>query len=210
MVMNSFVPKTYRSVALWRQAFPLVLDAIIKAFESTMKLRADVLCRLNLFINYSWIAFRLTVTIFQRSPHSRSLTSTLHWVPEIGFFLYPFFSTPYHTAFPRQLRRRGRGCLRSVPGSPGRRENSAAPASHFCVLWFPLSSPSHILSPSNHRPPAQRSIARALSHTPRGWVQRAEMKLLGLEGAENHLQMQPGHYPLPTCSPPPRREVCVQ
>lgn len=71
----------------------------------------------------------------------------------------------------------------------------------------PLSSPGHILSPSNRRPPAQGCIARVLSHTPCGSVQRAEMKLLGLEGAE----------PAPSCASPARepragaaRPLCFQ
>lgn len=144
----------------------MVLDAIIKALESTMKLGAEVLCRLSLSVNGSWVVCRLTVTILLRSPHSCSLRSASRQVPEIRVFLYPFFSTRHHTAFTSKLRRRMR-MSEVVPSSLGGRENSAAPTSHFCVLCFPPAPQATSSAPQTTglRPRAAHSQG-ALTHAP--------------------------------------------
>lgn len=161
-----------------------------------MKLGAEVLCRLSLSVNSSWVVCRLTVTILLRSPHSCSLTSASRQVPEIRVFLYPFFSTQHHTAFTSKLRKREWGCLRSC---------QAAWAEGKILLLQPVTS-VFCVSPQLRRPHPQplkpqasgpgQPIARALSHTPQWLSTRAELKLLGLEGTG----------PVPSWAPPPPRE----
>lgn len=46
-------------VGLYQQSIPWVLDAIVKAFKSTMKFRAAVLWKLSLFMSYQRRGFQL-------------------------------------------------------------------------------------------------------------------------------------------------------
>lgn len=97
----------------------------------------------------------------------------------------------------RQLRRTGWGCVWSVAGSRGRRENSVATASNFCVLCFPPSSPSHIPTAPQTTGLCWDRTVRKLRQTL--WLSpRAEMKPLGLEQAEQG----------PTWAPPRKRTIC--
>lgn len=132
-----------------------------------MKLGAEVLCRLSLSVNSSWVVCRLTVTILLRSPHSCSLTSASRQVPEIRVFLYPFFSTQHHTAFTSKLEKERMRMSEVVPSSLGGRENSAAPTSHFCVLCFPPAPQATSSAPQTTglRPRAAHSQG-ALTHAP--------------------------------------------
>lgn len=76
-----------------------------------------------------------------------------------------------------------------MPGSPDRRENSVATVSNFCVLCFPLSSPSHILMvPQTTGLWVGAAWSEMLSQND-DWIQRAEMKPLGCEWVEQVLTM---------------------
>lgn len=72
MVTNAFGPKNDGHGSFVKAIIPLVLYAIIKAVESTMKLRANILCRLNLSISYKRTVFQLRTLKHDSVPHAHT------------------------------------------------------------------------------------------------------------------------------------------